>query len=140
MWNVFSLLIWWKYASLLFQFALWLWVRFDIFVYVYCYLYFLLFEFTFHILCTLLLDGLLIFSSYWHRSALNILDFDQGNFRDNTHIVVHRKVSPWWCTVYNLHSLTAVLHLLFVINYGSILPLICLLSFNIACVIFFIVE
>ena len=136
--NVFSSPMW-KCASLLFQFALlWLWVRFDIFGYVYCYLYFLLFEFTFHILCTLFLDGLLIFSSYWHSSALNVLDFDQGNFRDTTHTVVPRNVSPWWCTMYN--SLTAVLHLLFLINYGSILSLIWLLSFNIACVIFFLVE
>ena len=63
MWNVFSLLMWWKYASLLFQFALlWLWVRFDIFVYVYCYLYFLLFEFTFHILCTLFF---IFFFQFW---------------------------------------------------------------------------
>jgi len=55
---------------------------------------------------TLLLDGLLIFSSYWHRSALNILDFDQGNFRDTIHTVVYMKVSPWWCAVYNVHSHT----------------------------------
>ena len=137
-WNVFSLLIWWKYASLLFQFTfLWLQVRFNIFVYVYYYLYFFFYEFTFHILCPrfhwltywsfLLIDKECFkYYGFWSRQL-------QGH---HSHCSLHEWLPLVVCSVQLTQSYSAVLSLLFVMNYVNILSLICLLSFNIACVIF----